>query len=390
MDGILVLNCGSSSLKYSLVAPADAGVRVAGLIERIGEASPRHSRRLAGAATEAGPVAARDHAEAMGRVFAALAEAGAVPDAIGHRVVHGGEHFAGPVRIDAAVLARIRQTVPLAPLHNPINLAGIEASLARYPELPQVAVFDTAFHQTMPERAWRYALPRAWHRDQGVRRYGFHGTSCAYVGRQAAARLGVPLHRCNLIVLHLGNGASATAIRDGASVDTSMGMTPLEGLVMGTRCGDMDPAIPAYMERVAGLAPAEVDAALNRQSGLKALCGDYDMRAILARAAAGDADAELALDIYCYRIRKYIGAYLAVLGRVDALVFTGGIGEHAAPVRERVCAGLERLGIRIDPAANAAGNPGAVHAVDSATAILVIATDEEREIARQTAACLGV
>lgn len=389
MDSILVLNCGSSSLKYSLMALAQDRVVASGLVERIAEDAPRHVRHLDGAGTQTSAVAARNHTEAVGLVFATLADAGALPDAIGHRVVHGGEHFAGAVRIDAEVLARIRATVPLAPLHNPINLAGIEASLARYPHLPQVAVFDTAFHQTMPERAWRYALPRAWHRDHGVRRYGFHGTSCAYVGRQAAARLGRPFTACNLIVLHLGNGASATAIRDGASIDTSMGMTPLEGLVMGTRCGDMDPAIPAYMERVAGLAPADVDAALNRQSGLKALCGDYDMRVILARAAAGDAAAELALDTYCYRIRKYVGAYVAALGRVDALVFTGGVGEHAAPVRERVCTGLDRLGIRIDAAANAAGNRNGVHAVDSATAILVVATDEEREIARQTAACLA-
>ena len=394
MNHILVLNCGSSSVKYSLLDMADETVLAAGLVERIGEAGPRHiqRRRLAqgGMATATQDLAAPDHAVALERVFASLAATGVAIAAIGHRVVHGGEYFRQPARIDAASLADIRRTVPLAPLHNPINLAGILAGMARFPDLPQVAVFDTAFHQGMPEMAWRYALPAAWHDRYGVRRYGFHGTSCAHVGRAAAAWLGRPAEACNLIVLHLGNGASATAIRAGVGVDTSMGLTPLEGLVMGTRCGDMDPAIPAYMERVVGLTPEQVDTALNKHSGLKALCGDYDMRAILDRVDAGDASARTALDIYCYRIRKYIGAYTAVLGRVDALVFTGGIGEHAAPVRERICAELNGLGIILDPAANAAmvGRQGAIHRADSPVAVLVIPTDEELEIARQTVACL--
>jgi len=393
---VLVLNCGSSSVKYSLFEMPAGTVLASGLIERIGEGAGRHThhgRRPDGSlATDGRDVDVPDHAVAVDRVFATLAGDGRpAPDAIGHRVVHGGAAFSAPARLGPDSLARIRATIPLAPLHNPINLTGITASLAHYPDLPQVAVFDTAFHQTMPERAWRYALPRDWHDRWGVRRYGFHGTSHDYVARLAAARLGRPREACNLITLHLGNGASAAAIAGGRCVDTSMGMTPLEGLVMGTRCGDMDPAIPAYMERAVGMTPAEVDDALNRRSGLKALCGEYDLRRILARAGTGDADARLALDIYCYRIRKYIGAYTAALGRVDALVFTGGVGEHAAPVRERICAGLEVLGIRLDPAANAAvaGQEAAIQGADSAVAILVIPTNEELEIARQTVASVG-
>jgi acetate kinase len=393
---VLVLNCGSSSLKYCLYDMPAGEALAAGLIERIGEGAGRHTHHGRGfdgsMATVSRELDTPDHAIAVERVFSALAADGRQSlDAIGHRVVHGGAAFSAPVRLGADSLAKIRATVPLAPLHNPINLTGILAAMTRYPDLPQVAVFDTAFHQTMPERAWRYALPRDWQDRWGVRRYGFHGTSHDYVSRLAAARLGRPREQCNLITLHLGNGASAAAIAGGRCVDTSMGMTPLEGLVMGTRCGDMDPAIPAYMERVVGMTPAEVDDALNRRSGLKALCGEYDLRRILARAGAGDADASLALDIYCYRIRKYVGAYTAALGRVDALVFTGGVGEHAAPVREHICAGLEVLGIRLDPAANAAvaGSEAAIQQAGSAVAILVIPTNEELEIARQTVACLG-
>lgn len=372
---VLVVNCGSSSLKYACIDPATEVQRIAGLIDRVGERD--------------GPA---NHAAAVQEMFQRLAEAGLpAPAAIGHRVVHGGTLFHGPARIGPDTLAGIRRVVPLAPLHNPINLAGIEACQARYPDLPQVAVFDTAFHQTLPEAAWRYAVPRHWADVWGVRRYGFHGTSHAYVARRAAAWLGRAPEHCNLITLHLGNGASAAAIEGGRSVDTTMGMTPLEGLVMGTRCGDLDPAIPAYLTRVAGWSPARVETALNRDSGLKGLCGEADLRPILERAALGDPEAGLALDIYCRRIRKTLGAYLALLDRVDAVVFTGGVGEHAAPVRARVCAGLERLGLVLDPAANARTPDGiqAIHRPGTATALLVIATDEALEIARQTAACLA-
>ncbi|MDD4880894.1 MAG: acetate kinase, partial [Gallionellaceae bacterium] len=310
---ILVINCGSSSIKFQLLDMAAEIALASGLLERIGEGSGRLSLHW----TESGIQDARqsdedvaNHATGMARIFLALKSVGVLGngkrlDAIGHRVVHGGEFFSRPARLDADSLGKIKRAIPLAPLHNPINLTGIEACMALFPDLPQVAVFDTAFHQTMPERAWRYALPEHWYGEHGVRRYGFHGTSHGYVAGLAAAHLGRPLDELNLITLHLGNGASACAIEHGRSIDTSMGMTPLEGLIMGTRCGDMDPAIPAYMEREVGMTPQEVDDALNRASGLKAICGDYDMRQILRRMEAGDARAGLACDMYVYRLRKY-------------------------------------------------------------------------------------
>jgi acetate kinase len=289
------------------------------------------------------------------------------------------------------VVERIRALGPLAPLHNPANLTGIEVCLRLFPDLPQVAVFDTAFHQTMPEHAYRYALPEAWYSEYRVRRYGFHGTSHQYVARQAAAFLHRPLASLNLITLHLGNGASAAAIRQGACVDTSMGLTPLEGLMMGTRCGDIDPAIPFYIGAATDATPAELEAALNRDSGIKGICGDNDMRAVQQRAGAGDARARLAIDMYCYRIRKYIGAYCAVLGHVDALVFTAGIGENSALIRETVCSGLERLGIALDPDKNHAARSAtaAVERAGAAVSVLVVPTNEEIEIARQTLGCIS-
>lgn len=393
---ILVLNCGSSSLKYALFDMLAGQLLVSGLVERIGESIGGHIQRRWQADGEAvknvEELVVADHGAALDHVFTRLLlETDQPLDAIGHRVVHGGATFRQPTRLSEESMAQIRETIPLAPLHNPINLAGIQAAMTRYPDLPQVAVFDTAFHQTMPEVAWRYAVPREWHARWGVRRYGFHGTSHGFVAAQAALLLNKPLDQCNLITLHLGNGASIAAIRAGQCVDTSMGLTPLEGLVMGTRCGDLDPAIPAYMERVAKLEPAQVDAVLNSQSGLKALCGDYDMRSILNRVEAGEPDAQAALELYCYRIRKYLGAYTAVLGQVDALVFTGGIGEHAAPVRERVCQALDVLGIRLDQSANllAGGKARAIQAQEGTVAIFVIPTNEELEIARQTVVCLS-
>lgn len=395
---ILVINCGSSSIKFQLLDMATETWLASGLLERIGEGKGRlslHWRTEDGEDSRQREETIADHVAGMALIFLAFKTEGLLGgnirlDAIGHRVVHGGEFFNRPALLDADSLDKIRRAVPLAPLHNPINLTGIQACMGLFPDLPQVAVFDTAYHQTMPEVAWRYALPADWYEEHGVRRYGFHGTSHAYVAARAAEFLGRDLADCNLITLHLGNGASATAIRNGRSVDTSMGLTPLEGLVMGTRCGDMDPAIPAYMEREIGLTPQEVDAILNKASGLKALCGEYDMRLILQHAAEGSGHARLALDIYCYRLRKYIGAYTAALGRVDALVFTGGIGEHAAPIREQVCAGLEVMGIHLDPATNAGigGVAANVARPDSPTAILVMPTNEELEIARQIRALL--
>jgi acetate kinase len=322
-------------------------------------------------------------------------EGGGAPavDAVGHRVVHGGDRFSAPVVVGDAEAEAIRALEPLAELHNPVNLLGIERLRAALPDVPQVAVFDTAFHQSLPEHAWRYALPADLADAHGIRRYGFHGTSHAFVARRAAEHLGLAPGALNAVTLHLGNGASAAAIQGGRSVDTSMGMTPLEGLVMGTRSGDLDPAIVPFLMRRTGRGAAEVERLLNHDSGLLGLCGERDMRAVRRRAAAGDPRAATALAVTAYRLRKYIGAYLAVLGRVHALVFTGGIGEHDPESRAEACAGLEHLGIALDPARNAAAGgdePVAdVARPESAVGILVIPTDEELEIARQTRALVG-
>ncbi|MEU8273565.1 acetate/propionate family kinase [Microbispora bryophytorum] len=386
---VLVLNTGSSSIKYRLI---DMGTRRAvagGLIERIGEDESvvthdgvRTERRVA------------DHEEGLKAVLAAFAEHGPPLDgvtAVGHRVVHGGSRFVTPVLIDDEVERAIEEMAPLAPLHNPANLEGIRVARRAFPGLPHVAVFDTAFHGTIPPHAHTYAVPREWTRKLGVRRYGFHGTSTAYVSRRAAALLGRPYDEVNSIVLHLGNGASATAVRSGRSVDTSMGITPLAGLVMGTRSGDVDPALGAYLGRVAGMDLAGVDAALNKESGLLGMCGANDMREVWRLADAGDEDARLALDVYGYRVRAYIGAYYAALGHVDALVFTGGVGENSSRVRALAVNGLTRLGIEIDPERNAAesAEARAVSPQGAEVTVLVVPTNEELEIAEQTVACLG-
>ena len=397
---ILVINSGSSSLKYQLFDMANGAILTAGSVERIGESNPalRHSWRTRAGATEerAREVIAPDHRAAFTAIAAAMRETGVMDevervDGIGHRVVHGGERFRAPTRIDAGVVAAIRALIPLAPLHNPPNLLGIEVCLELFPNVPQVAVFDTAFHQTMPPHAFRYALPESLYTDHAVRRYGFHGTSHAYVARRAARHLGKPIDSLNVITLHLGNGASATAIQSGRCLDTSMGMTPLEGLVMGTRCGDLDPAIAFYIGRATGTDNTAVEALLNKESGLKGLCGVNDMREVLKRMHAGDAQARLAFEVYCYRIRKYIGAYCAVLGRVDALVFTAGIGENAPAVRACACSGLEAFGIRLDLHKNAEGRGelAEIQSQDSAVKLLVIRTNEELEIAEQTRAVLS-
>lgn len=383
---VLVVNSGSSSLKFQLLDMSTETLLASGLLEAIG--SPDASLRLEiGERSTKASLQVQDHAQGLQLILDSLQRLGIqAPEAIGHRVVHGGEHFQAPVRINDEVMAKIRAVAPLAPLHNPANLLGIEACQRHFPGLPQVAVFDTAFHQTIPEAAWRYAVPDAWYRDHGIRRYGFHGSSHAFVSRVAAKWLDKAPQDCNLISLHLGNGASITAIEQGRSVDTSMGMTPLEGLVMGSRCGDLDPAIHAYLGRVAGLDAAEVERQLNQHSGLRALCGDNDMRNILARCAKADKAASLALDIFVRRIRKYLGSYLLLLGQVDAIIFTGGIGEHAAEVRSRICEGLEPYGINLDPGLNLAPWQGlkAIHKEGSkGPRLLVIATNEELEIARQ-------
>uniref|UniRef100_UPI000A3B1548 acetate kinase n=1 Tax=Streptomyces fradiae TaxID=1906 RepID=UPI000A3B1548 len=306
--------------------------------------------------------------------------------AIGHRVVHGGLRFTEPTVITDEVLAEIERLVPVAPLHNPANITGIRTARALRPDLPQVAVFDTAFHTTMPEYAARYAIDTETADAHRIRRYGFHGTSHAYVSREAARLLGRDPSEVNVIVLHLGNGASASAVAGGACVDTSMGLTPLEGLVMGTRSGDVDPAVTFHLRRVAGMSVDEVDELLNKRSGLVGLCGDNDMREIRRRIEEGDERAKLAFDIYVHRLKKYIGAYIAVLGRVDAVVFTAGVGENAAAVREAAVEGLEPLGLSVDAELNAvrSGEPRLISPAGARVAVAVVPTDEELEIARQT------
>jgi acetate kinase len=365
---VLVVNTGSSSVKYQIVDARTGLRRTGAVLERV------------------------DGAEAVGQALAGEpALRGQPVTAVGHRVVHGGERFTAPVLIDEEVLGALGALTPLAPLHIPANLAGIEATRRLFPDAAQVAVFDTAFHQSLPPHASTYAVPHQWREQYGVRRYGFHGTSYQYVSRRAAAFLGRAAAQTNLIVLHLGNGASVCAVENGRSVDTSMGLTPLEGLVMGTRSGDVDPGLAAYIGRAAGLDAAAVDLALNQESGLLALAGSGDLRDVWSAVARGGADAALAVDVYCHRIRKYIGAYYAVLGRVDAVVFTAGVGEHDSGVRSRSLTGLGRLGLEIDPARNEAPGGGErfISPDGAEVPVLVIPTDEEAEIARQTLECIG-
>jgi acetate kinase len=394
MSKVLVLNTGSSSIKYRLFQMAGRTVLATGLLERIGEDDSRLTHQAEGAEPLVVDGRVADHQEGFERVFAAFDAGGGLSGGlagIGHRVVHGGERFSAPARIDDEVIAAIREQVPLAPLHNPSNLLGIQIARAAFPKAPQVAVFDTAFHRTMPPRAYRYALPRELADRLHIRRYGFHGTSHAHVSRKAAEHLGRPPAAVNLVTLHLGNGASVAAVAGGRCIDTSMGLTPLEGLVMGTRSGDLDPAIVLFLYREARLSLDEVDTLLNRESGMKGLTGDNDLRQIERRAAGGDRQAQEALDVYCYRIRKYVGAYAAALGRLDALVFTAGVGENSVAVRAEVCRGLERFGVRIDDARNRLGSGRArtVSTDDSEVAVLVVPTDEELEIAEQTLATVG-
>ncbi|MEF9906485.1 acetate kinase [Streptomyces sp. P9-A2] len=395
---VLVLNSGSSSVKYQLLDMTDGSRLASGLVERIGERTSlvRHTPSASGGVPRerTGPVA--DHEAALKAMAEELAADGLGLDspelaAIGHRVVHGGKHFTEPTVIDEAVLTEIERLIPVAPLHNPANLTGIRTATALRPDLPQVAVFDTSFHTTMPESAARYAIDVRTADEHRIRRYGFHGTSHAYVSRETARLLGKAPEDVNVIVLHLGNGASASAVRGGRCVDTSMGLTPLEGLVMGTRSGDVDPAVIFHLTRVGGMSIDEIDTLLNKKSGLVGLCGDNDMREIRRRVDAGDEEAKLAFDIYIHRLKKYIGAYYAVLGRVDAVAFTAGVGENAAAVREAAVAGLEGLGLGVDAERNGARGTGPrlVSPEGARVAVAVVPTDEEMEIATQTYALVG-
>ncbi len=390
---ILVLNSGSSSIKYQLFGMPGDEVLAKGLVQRIGEPAGELEQQTAkGKFTSREPVV--DHTVALEKVAFLLTRAENAPladiseiGAVGHRVVHGGEHFTKSCVITKEIEAAIQQMCALAPLHNPPALLGIRAAQQLLPSVPQVAVFDTAFHQTIPQQAYLYALPLALYEKDRIRRYGFHGTSHRYVAARAAEILKKPADQVNLITCHLGNGCSMAAVRDGKSVDTTMGLTPLEGLVMGTRTGDIDPAIIFHLQRVKQMSCDQIDKLMNKQSGLLGVSGkSNDVRELLTLREQGHAAATLALDIFCYRIKKYIGAYLAVLGRTDAIVYTGGIGEHAAFVREQTSGGLENLGVRLDPAKN--GQKGLadqdISQPGSPVKILVVPTNEEKLIALDT------
>ncbi len=392
---VLVINSGSSSIKYRLFDAKDYSMLAMGLLERIGEPGSRLSHHWRGPTGEFTETVydrrIQNHREGLMLVDSAIAESGILGSCselfgVGHRVVHGGETFYEPTVIDAAVVDAIRKLAPLAPLHNPANLMGIEASLEHMPGVPQVAVFDTAFHHKMPPHAFHYALPSDMYAKYHVRRYGFHGTSHEYVAGKVAVHIGKPLEELNIITLHLGNGASASAIRGGRSIDTSMGMTPLEGLVMGTRCGDLDPAVSFYLGRSTGKSGEELESMLNHESGLRGICGLNDMREIQRLADRGETRARLAFDMFCYRVKKYIGAYYAVLGRVDVVVFTGGIGENSPDVRKDSCKGLEGLGIIVDDKRNNSHGDGIceIQKEEGSVRLLVVQTNEELAIARQT------
>ncbi len=394
---ILVINTGSSSIKYELFDVEHRKVMAGGLAEKIGEESSvlTHKTTLPDGESveEVHEGAIADYDEGLNRIVDLLVdpEHGVIADkseisAVGHRVVHGGEAFNSTVIIDEKVVAAIKENIPLAPLHNPANLIGIEVARSVFPDAPQVAVFDTAFHQTIPMRAFLYAIPFELYENDRVRRYGFHGTSHAYVAERAAEYLARPLDELNLITIHLGNGASMAAIKNGKSVDTTMGMTPLAGLVMGTRCGDVDPAVPFFLADHLDMSLKNIDNLLNKDSGLKGICGTNDMREVIEKKDAGEERAAIALDIYTYRIKKFIGAYFAALGSLDCVVFTAGIGENAPYIRELSCRGLSKLGIEIDPARNNKTGNGIIEfsTPGSEVKVLVIPTNEELKIARET------
>jgi acetate kinase len=392
---VAVINCGSSSIKYEVFGLPDCTMLATGLIEKIGSSEGRLRQRRRNAdgsfdeQVHSKPLA--DHRDAFEFMAHVNRENRIIQDdselfGVGHRVVHGGEVFREPTVIDDEVVEAIRRLIPLAPLHNPSNLLGIEIARARFVGVPQVAVFDTAFHQTLPPHAFHYATPYAWYAEHQVRRYGFHGSSHQYVAREAAKYLDKASETVSLITLHLGNGASAAAVQRGASIDTSMGLTPLEGLIMGTRSGDIDPALHFFIMRQRGISADELERSLNSQSGLKGICGLNDMREIIDQAERGNDRAELAIQMFCYRIKKYIGAYMAVLGGVDAIVFTGGIGENASVVRQGVCKDLEHLGVAVDSDKNKTvrGNVAEIQKDGAPVRILVVRTNEEFEIAQQT------
>lgn len=403
---VLVLNCGSSSLKFQLIdtdldkIEKNTDRRLAhGHVDRIGGAATI-SFTVEGRSTERSAAPIRDIRSAIDVVIKWLSSSSIIRNlgdiqAVGHRVVHGGEKFKASVLIDADVMRGIEDCIELAPLHNPANIDGVRACTEILGQsVPQVAVFDTAFHQALPEHAYLYAIPYQFYHRHRIRRYGFHGTSHRYVAYRYRSLLGIPRNEVNIITLHLGNGCSVAAIKNGDPIDTSMGFTPLEGLVMGTRSGDLDPAIFEFLCAKEGMTPHEVESLLNKQSGLLGISGlTGDMRELLAESEqTGDRRARLAIEVFCYRVSKYIGSYLAAMNGADAIAFTGGIGENSAEIRERICDRLSWLGVRLDADLNRRsrdGQEGAIGAADSSLGVYVIPTNEELLIARDTVRLVG-
>lgn len=388
---VLVLNCGSSSLKFAVIDAQTGDDQISGLAECFGLEDSRIKWKINGEKQEAALGAFTAHREAVefivNKILAGQPELAAQIQAVGHRIVHGGEKFTRSVIIDDSVIKGIEDCASLAPLHNPAHLIGIRAAMASFPKLPQVAVFDTAFHQSMPDRAYVYALPYKLYREHGIRRYGMHGTSHLFVSREAAKMLNKPLAETNVICAHLGNGASVTAVKGGKSVDTSMGLTPLEGLVMGTRCGDIDPSIIYHLVHQLGYTLEEVNNLMNKQSGLLGISElTNDCRGIEEGYADGHKGATLALEIFCYRLAKYIASYTVPLGRLDAVVFTGGIGENSDLIREKVLNLLEIFNFHVDSKRNKAARFGkkGIITQDNSTVAMVIPTNEEWVIAEDS------
>ncbi|MDI6784206.1 MAG: acetate kinase [bacterium] len=390
---VLIINCGSSSIKYQLLEMPEQTVLAKGLLEKIGEETSGLTHQAKGKSTQIKkPIANHELGLQLITQMLTDPEIGVMQNineisAVGHRVVHGGEKFSDSVLITKEVIDAIQEYADLAPLHNPPNLTGIKAATAILPNTPQVAAFDTAFHQTMPKHAYIYGIPYEYYEKYKVRRYGFHGTSHRYVARRAVALLGKNKSETNIITCHLGNGCSITAVERGNSVDNSMGLTPLEGLVMGTRAGDIDPGIIFYLAEKLHLSIAQITQMLNKKSGLLGLSGiSNDVRNLLEEAEKGNDRAQLALDVFCYRVKKYIGAYMAVLGKTDALVFTGGIGENATLLREKICANLDWLGITLDRELNTKTQrkEQCISSPESRVKVFVIPTDEEARIAVDT------
>ncbi len=386
---ILALNCGSSSVKYQLYDWSKGEVIARGMVERVTIGDSFILHEVPGRDTYREEYECPDHKTAVHLIVKILTDDtyGVVDDmsqisAVGHRVVHGGEKFTRSILIDDTVLDAIKEVQHLAPLHNPPNIAGIEAAQLTLPDVPHIAIFDTAFHQSMPEHAYTYPVPYEWYEKHGVRRYGFHGTSHLYVSKRAAALLRKKPEDCNIITMHIGNGVSHTAIKNGISVDTSMGLTPLEGAVMGTRCGDIDPAIPAFIMQREHLSPQEIDSILNKKSGILGITGEFtDRRDVIEAAEAGNKRCDLALEIESYRLKKYIGSYCAVLGRLDAVVFTAGVGEMGWLIREKALENLSHIGIILDKEKNrntmTHKEETLITTADSPVKVFVIPTDEE-------------